>query len=161
MVWPSATPHTTPGSPPWATTIERATTIDRPDRPDHLDLGLWLWTLAGWTALRGFPWGVCTPQDQKNMGLGQDQPLCRRCWKGCFMTQPHRKEQSPAGPAPSFPFVWSLLLLPTGRGSEVRASPPCSRPTGPVVRHLPHSHFPYGETGLPRASPGTGPTSSL
>lgn len=73
MVWPSATPHTTPGSPPWATTIERATTIDRPDRPDHLDLGLWLWTLAGWTALRGFPqglWGVQTPQDQKKHGPG-------------------------------------------------------------------------------------------
>lgn len=55
------------------------------------------------------------------------------------MTQPHRREQMPPGPAPSFPFVWSLLLPPSESGSEVRAPPPCSGLTGPVVKALPHT----------------------
>lgn len=81
----------TPSSPP------RAGTIDRPDR---LDLDLWLWPLGGWTALRGLPWPHPTGPEKTLDWLRAS--LSRRGSRGCLVSQPHWREQS-----------WQDLPLPS------------------------------------------------
>lgn len=84
----------TPSSPP------RAGTIDRPDR---LDLDLWLWPLGGWTALRGLPWPHPTGPEKTLDWLRAS--LSRRGSEGLLGESAPLEGTVMAGPAPSFPFV--------------------------------------------------------